>query len=45
LTIVMTGARQPESWQKTDRAAMDFYDLKGVVEAMLNGLPMPSPPP
>jgi phenylalanyl-tRNA synthetase beta chain len=38
LTIVMTGAREPESWQKGDRAPMDFYDLKGVVEAMLYGL-------
>jgi phenylalanyl-tRNA synthetase beta chain len=38
LAIVMTGARQPESWQKTDRAALDFYDLKGVVEAVLVGL-------
>jgi phenylalanyl-tRNA synthetase beta chain len=38
LTIVMTGARQPESWQKTDRTALDFYDLKGVIEAMLTGL-------
>jgi phenylalanyl-tRNA synthetase beta chain len=38
LTIVMTGHRQPESWQKSDRGLMDFYDLKGVVEALLSGL-------
>ncbi len=38
LTIVMTGNRQVESWQKTDRAMMDFYDLKGVLEALLDGM-------
>jgi phenylalanyl-tRNA synthetase beta chain len=38
LTIVMTGNRQLESWHKTDRAMMDFYDLKGVIEALLDGL-------
>jgi phenylalanyl-tRNA synthetase beta chain len=38
LTIVMTGRRQPESWHQTDRALMDFYDLKGVIEALLAGL-------
>ena len=38
LTMAMTGQRQPESWQVTDRAAADFYDLKGVVEALLAGL-------
>jgi phenylalanyl-tRNA synthetase beta chain len=38
LTVVMTGVRQPESWQKTDRAVLDFYDLKGAIEALLGGL-------
>ena len=43
LTIVLTGAREPESWtraggRESDRAAMDFYDLKGVIEAVLAGL-------
>ena len=38
LAIVMTGPRQPGSWQKTDQAALDFFDLKGIVEAMLAGL-------
>jgi phenylalanyl-tRNA synthetase beta chain len=43
LTIVMTGARQPESWHRgsareTDQATIDFYDLKGVIEALLDGL-------
>jgi phenylalanyl-tRNA synthetase beta chain len=36
---VMTGPRETESWVAgQDRAAMDFYDLKGVVEALLAGL-------
>jgi phenylalanyl-tRNA synthetase beta chain len=38
LTIVLTGAREPESWQKSDRTALSFYDLKGVIEAVLDGL-------
>jgi phenylalanyl-tRNA synthetase beta chain len=43
LTIVMTGNRELASWQRanareTDRALMDFYDLKGVIEALLDGL-------
>jgi phenylalanyl-tRNA synthetase beta chain len=38
LAVVMTGSREPESWKKGDRAALDFYDLKGVVESLLNGL-------
>ncbi|MFQ6101856.1 MAG: phenylalanine--tRNA ligase subunit beta [Anaerolineae bacterium] len=39
LSIVMTGPREARSWMAgQDRAPMDFYDLKGVVEAMLAGL-------
>ncbi len=38
LTIVMTGAREPESWKKSDRAPLDFYDLKGVIESLLDGV-------
>ncbi len=43
LAIVMTGARERESWHhvgphESDRAIMDFYDLKGVIEAVLDGL-------
>jgi phenylalanyl-tRNA synthetase beta chain len=39
LSIVMTGPREEESWlEGQDRAPVDFYDLKGVVEAMLMGL-------
>jgi phenylalanyl-tRNA synthetase beta chain len=39
LSVVMTGPREPESWiAGQDRTPMDFYDLKGVVEALLAGL-------
>jgi len=38
LTIVMSGPRELESWRKSDRAVVDFYDLKGVVETLLDGL-------
>jgi phenylalanyl-tRNA synthetase beta chain len=43
LTIVMTGNRQPESWQRAstreaDRVLLDFYDLKGIVETLLSSL-------
>jgi phenylalanyl-tRNA synthetase beta chain len=39
LGIVMTGPREPEAWMAgQDRSPMDFYDLKGVVEALLAGL-------
>jgi phenylalanyl-tRNA synthetase beta chain len=38
LAIVMTGSREPECWKKGDRTALDFYDLKGVIESLLSGL-------
>jgi len=38
LAIVMTGPRAVGSWQSTDHEAMDFFDLKGIVEALLDGL-------
>jgi phenylalanyl-tRNA synthetase beta chain len=39
LGVVMTGPREAESWLAgQDRTPMDFYDLKGVVEALLAGL-------
>jgi phenylalanyl-tRNA synthetase beta chain len=39
LSVVMVGPREPESWMAgQDRAPMDFYDLKGVVDALLAGL-------
>ncbi|MEA3341464.1 MAG: phenylalanine--tRNA ligase subunit beta, partial [Chloroflexota bacterium] len=39
LVIVMTGPRETQSWLAgQDRIPVDFYDLKGVVEALLDGL-------
>lgn len=39
LGIVITGPREERSWlDHQDRTQMDFFDLKGVVEALLNGL-------
>jgi len=38
LGIVITGAREEVAWQGADTAPMDFYDLKGVVEALFAGL-------
>ena len=38
LSIVMTGKQEPESWKKADRTALDFYDLKGVLESLLSSL-------
>ena len=39
LGVVMTGPRETRSWLAgQDRTPMDFYDLKGVVEALLAGL-------
>ena len=38
VVIALTGPRDPLAWQGADRAPMDFYDLKGVVEALVDGL-------
>ncbi len=38
LSIGMTGAWDAASWDKPQSPAMDFFDLKGVVEALLEGL-------
>ncbi|RLC66169.1 MAG: phenylalanine--tRNA ligase subunit beta, partial [Chloroflexi bacterium] len=39
LCIVMTGPREAASWiAGQDRTPMGFYDLKGIVEALLDGL-------
>ncbi len=32
LAIAMTGPRDPASWQGADNSAIDFYDLKGILE-------------
>jgi len=38
LAIALAGARTLPTWQASDTTSMDFYDLKGVVEAFLEGL-------
>ncbi|HEX7593285.1 MAG TPA: phenylalanine--tRNA ligase subunit beta, partial [Anaerolineae bacterium] len=38
LCLALTGPRQEVSWHTADATPMDFYDLKGVVEALLGGL-------
>lgn len=39
LVIGMTGIRTERTWQQTtDAIAMDFFDLKGVTQALLDGL-------
>ncbi|MBE7469175.1 MAG: phenylalanine--tRNA ligase subunit beta [Anaerolineae bacterium] len=38
LAVVMTGAREEQSWLGADTAPVDFFDLKGVVESILAGL-------
>jgi phenylalanyl-tRNA synthetase beta chain len=39
--IALTGPRDPASWLPVDRGRMDFFDLKGVVEALLERLHIP----
>ncbi len=38
LSIGMTGLREMPSWQGGEPENLDFYDLKGVVEGMMQGL-------
>jgi phenylalanyl-tRNA synthetase beta chain len=38
LVIVLTGLRELPGWQDASQAPMDFFDLKGVLEAMAAGL-------
>jgi phenylalanyl-tRNA synthetase beta chain len=38
LSLVLTGPRQPQNFHNTDTTALDFYDLKGVVEQLLTRL-------
>jgi phenylalanyl-tRNA synthetase beta chain len=41
LVIALTGPRALTDWQGADTAAMDFFDLKGIVERALAGLHLP----
>lgn len=38
LSMAITGPRALEGWQPSDRSSMDFFDLKGVIDALMNGL-------
>jgi phenylalanyl-tRNA synthetase beta chain len=38
LAIVLTGPRSLSGWQKSDSQPMDFYDLKGIIQALLEEL-------
>ena len=38
LALVLAGKRAAAGWQPADTSAMDFFDLKGVVTALLEGL-------
>ena len=41
LVVVLTGPRDLPAWQRVDSEQMDFFDLKGVIDAMLEGLHLP----
>jgi phenylalanyl-tRNA synthetase beta chain len=45
LAVVLCGRRATEFWGETDKtpAPLDFFDLKGVVEALVGDLHLPSP--
>lgn len=38
LVIALAGPRYEAGWQPTDTGLVDFYDLKGVIESLLDGL-------
>jgi len=38
LGILLAGQRNPSGWQPADNSAMDFYDLKGLLEDLMAGL-------
>lgn len=38
LAIVLTGLRSLPGWQKQSDTVMDFYDLKGIISGMMEGL-------
>jgi phenylalanyl-tRNA synthetase beta chain len=38
LAIVLTGSRSLPGWQSTDTSPMDIFDLKGIVENLLDAL-------
>ncbi len=38
LVLALAGPRQPQHWEGADSSLLDFYDIKGVVSALLQGL-------
>ncbi|MDP7464593.1 MAG: phenylalanine--tRNA ligase subunit beta, partial [SAR324 cluster bacterium] len=42
LNLLLTGTRQDSSWLESDSEALDFFDLKGIVEQMLDTLHCPN---
>lgn len=38
LGMLMTGSRQARWWESSDREKLDYFDLKGVVESLLQSL-------
>ncbi|MGD8632036.1 MAG: phenylalanine--tRNA ligase subunit beta [Anaerolineales bacterium] len=38
LCVALTGPRALRTWQAADRAPMDFFDLKGFIETLLDGM-------
>ncbi len=38
LAIVMSGQRSLPGWQKTEETQIDFFDLKGILESLIDGL-------
>jgi phenylalanyl-tRNA synthetase beta chain len=38
LVIVLTGPRALTSWQEADTTPMDFYDLKGILDGLFQGI-------
>jgi phenylalanyl-tRNA synthetase beta chain len=41
LALVLAGPRSLPGWQPADLAPMDFFDLKGILSALLDGLHLP----
>lgn len=41
LSIAITGRREPQSWEGANDEMYNFYDLKGIVEGLLQGLSLP----
>lgn len=42
LALLLTGPRSLPTWQPTDASPMDFFDLKGLIDAVLSALAIPS---